>query len=145
MTQDAPEAMVKISSHEQFQEQMNFPNEENGISQDSGYSTVPEAMVKFGQMASPPQTLAISLFTQDSRNQDAPEAMPTIEGRTSTSEPLWTILPNKASKIRDHESTTMKDIDTIMQQEGWTKDTDCDISASNLSELGPTISYCHLG
>jgi hypothetical protein len=28
-TQDTPEAMVNMSSHEQFQEQMTFPNEEN--------------------------------------------------------------------------------------------------------------------
>jgi hypothetical protein len=32
-------------------------------------------MVKFGQMSPPSQALAISLFTQDARNQDAPEAM----------------------------------------------------------------------
>jgi hypothetical protein len=32
-TQDAPEAMVKISSHEQLQEQMTFPKETNGSSQ----------------------------------------------------------------------------------------------------------------
>jgi hypothetical protein len=75
MTQDAPEAMVKFSSHEQLQEQMTFPKEAKGNSQDSGYSTAPEAMVKFGQTSPPSQALAISLFTQDARTQDAPEDM----------------------------------------------------------------------
>jgi hypothetical protein len=89
-------------------------------------------MVKFGQTSPPSQAQAISIFIQDSRNQDAPEAMPKIEGRESMAEPLWTILQNKAAKIGDHESTTMKDSDTIMQQEGWTKYTDCDISASQM-------------
>jgi hypothetical protein len=32
-------------------------------------------MVKFGQMSPPSQALAISLFTQDARTHDAPEAM----------------------------------------------------------------------
>jgi hypothetical protein len=32
-------------------------------------------MVKFGQMIPPSQALAISLFTQDARTQDVPEAM----------------------------------------------------------------------
>jgi hypothetical protein len=80
--------MVKISSREQLQEQMTFPKEANGSSQYSGYSTAPEAMVQFWRTSSPSQALAISLFTQDARNQDVPEAMPKIEGRTSTSEPL---------------------------------------------------------
>jgi hypothetical protein len=128
--------MVKITSHEQLQEQMTFPKEANGSSQDPGYSTAPEAMVQFGHTSPPSQDLAISLFTQDSRNQDAPEAMPKIEGRTSTAEPLWTILQNKVAKIRDHESTTRKYSDTIVQEEGWTKDTDCDMPASQLSEYG---------
>jgi hypothetical protein len=87
-TQDAPEAMVKFSSHEQLQEQMTFPKETNGISQDSGYSTAPEDMVKFGQMSPPSQALAVSIITQDARNQHAPEAMPKIEGRVSMAEPL---------------------------------------------------------
>jgi hypothetical protein len=47
-TQDAPEAMVKKSSYEQLQEQMTFPKEANGSSQDPGYITGPEAMVQFG-------------------------------------------------------------------------------------------------
>jgi hypothetical protein len=110
--------MVKFSSHEQLQEQMTLPKEANGISQDSENSTAPEAMVKFGQTSPPYQDLAISLFTQDARNQDAPQAMPKIEGRTSMAEPLWTILQNKAAKIGDHESTTVQDSDTIIQQEG---------------------------
>jgi uncharacterized protein YccT (UPF0319 family) len=46
--QDAPEAIVKFSSREQVQEQMTFPEEKKGSSQDSGYSTAPEAMVKLG-------------------------------------------------------------------------------------------------
>jgi hypothetical protein len=133
-TQDTPEAMVKTSSHEQLQEQMTFPKEANRISQDPGYSTALETMVQFGQTSPPPQSLAISLFNQDDRNQDALEAMTKIDGRTSMAEPLWTILQNKAAKIRDHESNTMKDSDMIMQQEGWTKDTDCELSASQLSE-----------
>jgi hypothetical protein len=74
-TQDAPEAMGKCSSHEQLQEQMTFTKEAKGISQDSGYITVPEAMVKFGQMSPHLPALAISLFPQDARTQDAPEAM----------------------------------------------------------------------
>jgi hypothetical protein len=45
--QDAPEAMGKWSSHEQVQEQMTCPKEAKGNSQDSGYSTAPEAMVKY--------------------------------------------------------------------------------------------------
>jgi hypothetical protein len=73
--QDAPEDMGKFSSHKQVQEQMTCPKEAKGNSQDSGYSTAPEAMVKFGQMSPPSQAVAISLFTQDARTQDAPEAM----------------------------------------------------------------------
>jgi hypothetical protein len=67
-TQDAPEAMGNLSSHEQVQEA-------KGNSQYSGYSTAPEAMVKFGKMSPPSQALAISLFNQYARTQDAPEAM----------------------------------------------------------------------
>jgi hypothetical protein len=51
-------------------------------------------------------------------------------------EPLWAILQNKAAKLGDHESNTMQDSDTIMQQAGSTKDTDCDMSASQLSKMG---------
>jgi hypothetical protein len=39
--QDAPEAMVTFSSHEQMQVQMTFPKEAKENSQDSGYSTAP--------------------------------------------------------------------------------------------------------
>jgi hypothetical protein len=95
-----------------------------------------DVLVKFGQTNPPSQALAISLSTQDTRNQDAPEAMPKIEGKTSMAEPLWTILQNKADKIGYHESTIMKYSNTIMQQEGWKKDTDFDMSASKLSEYG---------
>jgi hypothetical protein len=93
-------------------------------------------MLQFWQTSSPSQALAISLFTQDAKNQDAPEAMPKIDGKTMTDEPLWTMLQNKAAKIGDREITIMKDSNTIMQQKGWTEDTDCDISASLLSEYG---------
>jgi hypothetical protein len=75
-------------------------------------------MIKFWQTSPPYQDLSISLFTQDDRNQDAREAIPKNEGRTSMTEPLWIILQNKSAKIGDHESTTMKDSDTIMQQSG---------------------------
>jgi hypothetical protein len=135
-TQDTPEATVKISFHEQLQEQITFPKEANGSSQDSGYSTAPEAMVTFGQTSPPSQDLAISLFDQYARNQYAPEAVPKIEGRNSMAEPLCTILQNKTAKIGHYESTTMKDSDTIMQKEGWTKETHCDISAPQLIEYG---------
>jgi hypothetical protein len=121
-TRDAPENMVKFSSREQLQEKMNFPKEATGSSQDPGCITALEAMVQFGKTSPPSQALAISLFTQDARNQDAPEAMPKIDGRTMTAEPLWNMLQNKAAKIGDHESTTRKYSDAIMRQEGWTKD-----------------------
>jgi hypothetical protein len=113
-TQDAPEAMVKFYSHEQVQEQMHFPKEAKGYSQDSGYSTTPEAMVKSGQTSLPYQALATSPFTQDARNFDALEAMPKSEGRTSMDEPLWTILQNKAANVGYHESNTMQDSNKIM-------------------------------
>jgi hypothetical protein len=90
-TQDAPEAMVKKSSHQQMLEQMFLPKEATGGSQDTGYNNAPEAMVQFGQTSSPPQSLAISLFAQDARNQDAPEAMPQIDGRNMTAESFWTV------------------------------------------------------
>jgi hypothetical protein len=73
--QDAPEAMDKCSSREQVQVQITCPKEAKGNSQDPRYRTAPEAMVKFGQMSPPSQSLAISLFTQYVRTQDAPEAM----------------------------------------------------------------------
>jgi uncharacterized protein YyaL (SSP411 family) len=98
-TQDALEAMVKFSSHEEVQEQMTLPKEEYGISQESRYNTAPEAMVEYGQTSPPSQALSTSPFTQDSRNQDAPEAMPKIEGRNSMAELLWTIVQNKAAKV----------------------------------------------
>jgi hypothetical protein len=128
--------MVKLFSHERVQEQITLPKEAHGISQDSGYNAAPGAMVKFGQTSPPAQALATSPFTQDARNQYAPEAMPKSEGMTSMDEPLWTILQNKAAKVGDHESYTMQDSDMIMQQEGWTKDNDCKTSASQLSEYG---------
>jgi hypothetical protein len=83
--------MVQISSHQQMLEQMTFPKETIGGSQGPGYNTAPEAMVQFGQMSPPPQSLDISLFSQDARHQDAPEAMPKMEGKTMTAESFWTV------------------------------------------------------
>jgi hypothetical protein len=54
---------------------MTCPKKAKGHSQESGYSTVLEALVKFGHIIPPSQALAISLFTQDARTQDALEAM----------------------------------------------------------------------
>jgi hypothetical protein len=62
--------------------------------------------------------------------------MPKIDGRTMTAESLSTVSQNKAANIGDHESTTRKDSYVIMQQEGWAKDADCDMSAPKLSEYG---------
>jgi hypothetical protein len=67
---------------------MIFCKEANESSKDPGYNTSPDAMVQFVQKSIPSQALAISLFAQDARNQDAPEAMPKIDGRTMTAEPL---------------------------------------------------------
>jgi hypothetical protein len=74
MIQDAPEAIGKVSSHEQVHEQMTFPKEAKGNFQDSGYSTATEAMFKCRHINPPSQALAISLFTQDARIWDAQEA-----------------------------------------------------------------------
>jgi hypothetical protein len=76
-----PRRLWLKNSHEQLQEHITFPKEATGSSQDSGYITALEAMVKFGQTIPPSQAIAISIFTQDARNQDAPEAVPKIEGR----------------------------------------------------------------
>jgi hypothetical protein len=119
-----------------MQEQMTCPNESNGSSQDPGYNTAPEAMVPFGQMSPPSQSLAISIFSQDARKQDASDALPKTDGRTMTAEPLWTVSQNKAAKIGDHEGTIRKVIDAIMQQEVWANDTECDIAATQLIEYG---------
>jgi hypothetical protein len=81
---------------------MTCPKEANGNFQDSWYNTAPEAMVEYGQTSPPYQALATSTFTQDARNQDAPEAMPKSEGRTSMAEPLWTILQNKVANVVDN-------------------------------------------
>jgi hypothetical protein len=62
--------------------------------------------------------------------------MPKTNGITTKAKPLWTTLQNKAAKIDDREGTTRKYSNTIMQQEGWKKYTDCDMSASQLSEYG---------
>jgi hypothetical protein len=133
-TQDAPEAMVELYSHEQGQEQMNLPKEAHGISQESRYNTAPDAMVKFGQTSPPSQSLATNPFSKDAITQDAPKAMPKSKGRTSMAEPLWTTLQNKVAKVGDHESNTMQDSNTFMQQEGWTHENVCDTSDSQLNE-----------
>jgi hypothetical protein len=62
-------------SNEKMQEQMPFPKEAKGNSQDSGYSTMPEAMVKFGKTIPSSPALAISIYPQDAKTQDVPEAM----------------------------------------------------------------------
>jgi hypothetical protein len=86
-----------FSSHEQVQKQMTFPKEAKGNSQDSGYSTAPEAMVKFGQMSPPSQALAISLFTQDARTKDAPEDMVKLYAHEQVKEHMT--LPKEAHGI----------------------------------------------
>jgi hypothetical protein len=63
-TQDAPEAMANIPSHEQLKEQMTFPKEAKGSSQYSGYSNAPEAMVKFGQKNPFPSSSYQSLYSR---------------------------------------------------------------------------------
>jgi hypothetical protein len=74
-TQYTPKSMEKYSSHEQLQEQMTCPKEAKGNYQDSGYNTALEAMVKFGQMSPHSQALVISISHQDTKTQDAREAM----------------------------------------------------------------------
>jgi hypothetical protein len=93
-------------------------------------------MVRFGNISPPSHALASRLSNQDISAQDAPGAVLKIEGRTSISEPLWSILQTKASKIGEQESTIINNIYTTMQQEGWTKDKDFDMAASQLSEYG---------
>jgi hypothetical protein len=68
---------------------MTCPKEEKVNSQDSGYSTVPEAMVQCGQMSPPSQDLAISLCPQDASIQDAPEAI----GKFSSCEQIQEQMP----------------------------------------------------
>jgi hypothetical protein len=59
--------MVKLSSHEQVQEQMTHPKEAHGISQESGYNTAPEAMVKYDHTSPPSQALATIPFNQHAK------------------------------------------------------------------------------
>jgi hypothetical protein len=73
---------------------MTFTKEAKGNSQDPGYSTAPEALAKFGQTSPPSQALAINLFTQDSRTQDAPEIMVKISSHEQLQEQM--IFPNEA-------------------------------------------------
>jgi hypothetical protein len=120
-TQGAPEAMSKFSPPRPPLVQMIISKEATELSQDSGYSPAPEAMVKCGQMSPPSHALASILSNKKIRTQDAPEAMLRIEDRTSISEPLWNILQTKAAKIGEQESTIMNNSDTIMHQERWTK------------------------
>jgi hypothetical protein len=128
--------MGKCSSREQVQEHMTLPKEAHWIYQESRYNNAPEAMVESGQTSHPSNALATSPFTQDAINQDAPEAMPKSEGRASMDEPLWTILQNKEANVVYHDSNTMQDSNTIMKQDGWTKDNDCETSSSQLDEYG---------
>jgi hypothetical protein len=58
-----------------MQEQINFPKEATGGSHDQLSNTVREDMIKFGQVSPPSQSLDISLYDQDARNQYAPEDM----------------------------------------------------------------------
>jgi hypothetical protein len=51
-----------------------------------------------------------------------------------TAESFWIVSHNKASKIGYHERTIRKDSNTIMLQEVWAKDMDCDMAATQLSE-----------
>jgi hypothetical protein len=108
--QDAPEAMEKISSREQVQEQMTCPKEAKGNSQDSGYSTAPESMVKFGQMIPPSPALAVSLCTQESRTQDVPEDMDFV----CSNEQMQELMPfPKETKVNSQDSgysTTPEDM-----------------------------------
>jgi hypothetical protein len=143
-TRDAPEDMVKLYYHDRGQEQKTLPKEAHGISQESRYYTALEVLVKFGQTSPPSQALATNPFTQYAITQNAPEAMPKSQGRTSMAEPLWTTLQNKAAKVGYHESNTMQDSNTFMHEEGWTQDNVCGTSASQLSEYGTNNLYCHL-
>jgi hypothetical protein len=54
-------------------------------------------MVKFGQMIPPSQALAISLFSQDIKTQDALEAMVKFSSRQQVQEQMT--LPNEAHGI----------------------------------------------
>jgi hypothetical protein len=96
-TRDVLEAMDFFCSNEQMQEQMPFPKEAKGNSQDSGYSTTPEAMVKFGQTIPPSPSLAISLSPQDAKTQNAPEDMVKLSSHEQVQEQMT--LPKEAHGI----------------------------------------------
>jgi hypothetical protein len=133
-TQGAPEDMFKCPPPGQPLVHIILSKEATELSQDSGYSPALESMVKFGQMIHPSHALVSRVSTQYFRTQDAPEAMLKIEVRTSLSEPLWNILQTKAAKIGEQENTITKNRDTNIQQEGWTKEKECYMSALQLSE-----------
>jgi hypothetical protein len=76
---------------------MPFPKETKGNSQYSGYSTTPEAMVKFGQTIPPSPALAISISPQDTRTQYAPEAMVKFSSHEQVQEQMT--LPKEAHGI----------------------------------------------
>jgi hypothetical protein len=107
-TQNVPKAMVKFVYHEQLQEQMNFPKEAKKNSQDPGYSTAPGAMVKFGQTSPPSQALAIILFTQDSRTQDALEDMVKFSSREQLQEQMTFPKDAKGSSQYSGHSTALE-------------------------------------
>jgi hypothetical protein len=104
MTQEAPETMEEIETADltaypiaeklSSLQQRNIPKEAPGGPQDQFHNTVPEAMVKFGKQSIPPQSRVVSLSVQDARNQDAPKAVPKIDGRTMTAVPFWTVSQN---------------------------------------------------
>jgi hypothetical protein len=75
---------------------MTLPKEANINSQYSGYSTAPEAMVKFGQTSPPFPALSISLFPQDVKTQDAPEAMVKLSSHEQLQEQMT--LPKEAHR-----------------------------------------------
>jgi hypothetical protein len=80
---------------------MPFPKEAKENSQDSGYITKPEAMVKFGQTIPPSPTLAISISPQDAKTQDFPEAMVKLSSHEQVQEHMT--LPKEAHVI-SHDS-----------------------------------------
>jgi hypothetical protein len=126
-TQEAPEVMEEIETVDLTSspiaeelyppQQTNVPREATGGTQEQLYKTVLEALVKFGKQNMPPQSRAVSIYVQDSKNQDAPEATPKIYGRTITAEPFCTMSHNEAAKIGGHEIITREDSYDIIQQE----------------------------
>jgi hypothetical protein len=130
--QDAPEAVEKLSSHQL----MNVPKAVNGGPQDQFCTSGPEALVKFGKQSNSPQSQVLILSVQDARNQDAPEAMPKIDGRNMMDVPLWILFQNKVDQTVGHEQIVREDSDAIMQQEVRTNDKDSTMPAAQIREYG---------